>query len=378
MLVIRDSEVAQAIQHSNIGGLALVASQIRASYYTILAGWVIYCYDISLTLEDEYRLLWSKGGKFVKPLYLINRYLPFCGLLLVLYANNPVRRGHLTDEICKGTFILTLLCQTVEIIVAISIFAIRIYTIYQRSKVARRLLTVVVVVSHVTLLAIACLICKTIYDTMFYSRILRSCVGSPPALSGALYITPIVAESFILAMTLHHAVQFSRRHADLEITMAARILNALYVDGCFYYLIVFSLHMGTTLVYYFGGNALVLLMPYLEYALTSTVTSRWFLSFRRTLAETLDSGLFTTCHTDRTEPTIGPSITFGQGGRGFDLHRTRRQDRTHLVTHGSIDADGILTLEIDLGRTMAHEMKELEAPSSMQLSTHEWDPLSNR
>ncbi|KAG8764433.1 hypothetical protein FRC15_007630, partial [Serendipita sp. 397] len=361
---------------------------------------VIYCYDISLTLEDEYRLLWSKGGKFVKPLYLINRYLPFCGLLLVLYANNPVRRGHLTDEVCqetcnhvhlfrfgpflrlpsrcKGTFILTLLCQTVEIIVAISIFAIRIYTIYQRSKVARRLLTVVVVVSHVTLLAIACLICKTIYDTMFYSRILRSCVGSPPALSGALYITPIVAESFILAMTLHHAVQFSRRHADLEITMAARILNALYVDGCFYYLIVFSLHMGTTLVYYFGGNALVLLMPYLEYALTSTVTSRWFLSFRRTLAETLDSGLFTTCHTDRTEPTIGPSITFGQGGRGFDLHRTRRQDRTHLVTHGSIDADGILTLEIDLGRTMAHEMKELEAPSSMQLSTHEWDPLSNR
>ncbi|KAG8798371.1 hypothetical protein FRC16_007374 [Serendipita sp. 398] len=251
MLVIRDSEVAQAIQHSNIGGLALVASQIRASYYTILAGWVIYCYDISLTLEDEYRLLWSKGGKFVKPLYLINRYLPFCGLLLQTILSDEVtlqtRCNHVhlfrfgpflrLPSRCKGTFILTLLCQTVEIIVAISIFAIRIYTIYQRSKVARRLLTVVVVVSHVTLLAIACLICKTIYDTMFYSRILRSCVGSPPALSGALYITPIVAESFILAMTLHHAVQFSRRHADLEITMAARILNALYVDGCFYYLV---------------------------------------------------------------------------------------------------------------------------------------------
>lgn len=51
-------------------GLSEIAMNFRASYFTIVAGFVIYVYDICLTLEDERALLWSKGGRFIKSLYL--------------------------------------------------------------------------------------------------------------------------------------------------------------------------------------------------------------------------------------------------------------------------------------------------------------------
>ncbi|KAG8828949.1 hypothetical protein FRC17_007294 [Serendipita sp. 399] len=368
-LAVRGSAVAESLQQATIEHIAVIALQIRASYYTILAGWVIYCYDIVLTLDEEFTLLWSKGGKFVKTLYLINRYLPFCGLLLVLYGETTLPMKCKFAG-CIGTFMLTLLCQTVEIIVAISIFAVRLYTIYQRDKLARRLLVTVVGASHVVLLTLAGLSCKTIYETMFYSRILRSCVGSPRALTGAIYITPIFAESFIVGMTLYHAVQFSRRHADLGATMAHRILNALYIDGCLYYVIVFSLRLATALVYYLGAPALVLLMPYLEYALTSTVTSRWFLSFRRILVDTMDAGLCTTYFNSDADPATGPSITFGQGGRSLDLRREQCQAGIRLSANASKKLDRTPTLDL--------ELKELETRSSPRLSVHEWESRPSR
>jgi hypothetical protein len=65
-------------------------------------------------------------------------------------------------------------------------------------------------------------------------------------------------------------------------------------------------------------------MPYLEYALTSTVTSRWFLSFRRALVDA-----FSTQH-DMSASSFrftGASINFGHRRRGSAAEwQTRRTD----------------------------------------------------
>lgn len=51
--------------------VATMAFNLRASQYTLVAGCVIWLYDVSLTLQDEVSLLWTRGGAFVKLLYLI-------------------------------------------------------------------------------------------------------------------------------------------------------------------------------------------------------------------------------------------------------------------------------------------------------------------
>lgn len=75
MFVVRepppDSPEASHIQNADINELILMGLHIRASYYTMVAGLVVYLWDILLTLKDEQELLWSKGGRFVKLLYLI-------------------------------------------------------------------------------------------------------------------------------------------------------------------------------------------------------------------------------------------------------------------------------------------------------------------
>jgi Family of unknown function (DUF6533) len=46
---------------------------LRASGYTTIAGGTVLLYDITLTLEDEIRLIWPSKFSLVKVLYFIVR-----------------------------------------------------------------------------------------------------------------------------------------------------------------------------------------------------------------------------------------------------------------------------------------------------------------
>lgn len=133
-------------------------------------------------------------------------------------------------------------------VVATSIFVVRIHTIYHGHIIAQRILIFVLVASHVTLFAFTVHSCVTIAKTMFYSSIIHFCVGSPSSLTAALYLTPILVESFIVFMTLLHAINFGRRRKVVGRTVAGTILRTMYLDGSLYYLIVCGLRISTALV----------------------------------------------------------------------------------------------------------------------------------
>jgi hypothetical protein len=71
-----DSSEAPGISNATLQELIMTGMNIRASYYTIVAGFVVYIWDILLTLKDEQDLLWTKGGRFVKVLYLTVSLVP--------------------------------------------------------------------------------------------------------------------------------------------------------------------------------------------------------------------------------------------------------------------------------------------------------------
>lgn len=53
--------------------LVTIIFSLRASEYAAIAGYVVWIYDIFLTLEDEIVLLWTRRGTAVKALYLVVR-----------------------------------------------------------------------------------------------------------------------------------------------------------------------------------------------------------------------------------------------------------------------------------------------------------------
>lgn len=66
-------------------------------------------------------------------------------------------------------------------------------------------------------------------------------------------------------------------------------------------------------------------MPYLEYALTSTVTSRWFLSFRKVIIEAFSSRPALSLGTGQVYTETGADIAFERTG-----HRSRSGGKLDL------------------------------------------------
>lgn len=112
-------------------------------------------------------------------------------------------------------------------------------------------------------------------------------------------------------------------------------------------------------------------MPYLEYALTSAVTSRWFLSFRRSLLDTFstenqtkDSGFLT-----------GPTISFGHQLNGSDQDRRGRIRKLDTFissyvprTIQSLHQDEF-PAEAEFNNSMTYELKPLD----LHLHPDLWD-----
>jgi hypothetical protein len=105
--------------NASLQELIMTAMNIRASYYTMVAGFVIYIWDILLTLKDEQELLWTKHGRFVKILYLVVSLVPsrnnsmLNGLIESLYAICWTTFHHLW---CVST--LGMLCGMTDVLLS--------------------------------------------------------------------------------------------------------------------------------------------------------------------------------------------------------------------------------------------------------------------
>ncbi|PVG01345.1 hypothetical protein CPB86DRAFT_699571 [Serendipita vermifera] len=272
------------MNEQEINRLATSLTHFLAIDYTILAGAVIWGYDILLTLDDEVSLLWTRGGWFIKILYLT------VSLVSIVFSRP---RKILTKPItismtyfwyrCQLHFAFLTLCQATGVMVATTMFIFRLYTLFYFSRKMRVLLVTSVVASHISVVTFTVFLC---YDyqlgTMSYSDQYRSCVSDLPGLLGAFYAAPIFIESVIALATLYHAWVYRRSRSQARSNPVKMIISSLYVDGFLYYLVCY-VNVIQISQYWFAPNTLAFLTSYFEHAVTSAITSRWFLSFRKVL-----------------------------------------------------------------------------------------------
>ncbi|PVF94220.1 hypothetical protein CPB86DRAFT_713634 [Serendipita vermifera] len=323
-----------------VQAIITILTHFRASDYTLLAGTVIWLYDILLTLDDEMTLLWTKGGGLIKALYLIvgygvkstfipdnntsqqNRYLPAVGLPLII-----------SRECAIGLAIVTL-CQAIGTIVATTIFIARLYTVFCLNRNIRIFLVLALVISHICIMTFTIILIEGC--TMSYSDVLRICITNFPKTTGAVYITPIFIESAIAFATLYHAYasQYSSTKRQRSVK---KILRTLHVDGFLYsyHPLCSSRTLHITQQVWVAPGSLIFLLCYFEYAFSSAITSRWFLSFRKVLAESFVSATFPTTMltTGGKTMSVGAGLELAHRGLSHSATLSVAQDPTKPDTY---------------------------------------------
>ncbi|PVG00161.1 hypothetical protein CPB86DRAFT_783033 [Serendipita vermifera] len=270
---------------SQFTDIATEALRVHAVRYMAIVGAVAWFWDILITLDEEVTFWKTDARWLIKALYAINRYLPFLGLSLILHDLNPIRLAPISDQLCKGMFVIIFVCQVVGVIVATSIFVIRICAVSADYPVLRQGLVTLITISHLVLLGFLGILARDVIANMTYVSVIHMCYQSLPWALGGIYATPIFIETVVFLATLYHAIVYNRSRRSIKSTVTSNILNTLYLDGALYYIIIITLRLGTCLTFFLAPISLSLLICYVEYALTSALTSRWFLSFRRTLAD---------------------------------------------------------------------------------------------
>ncbi|PVF94221.1 hypothetical protein CPB86DRAFT_52931 [Serendipita vermifera] len=324
---------------SGLDHIITVFTHFQAVDYTLLAGTTIWFYDILLTLNDELTLLWTRGSTFIKILYLINRYLPLVGLPLALTNSNPFPRKPFSARRCRVQFTIMTLSQTIGVIVATTIFMVRLYTAFCFHRKIRIFLVLMLVGSHICMLVFTIMLLEGTVPNMIYSDVLRTCMSIPSKALGAVYVTPIFIESVIAFATVFHAWSYRYSSTNFQSSSMKAVIKAIYVDGFLYYMLVLIARIGTALVYWVGPPSLLFLC-FFEYAFLSTITSRWFLSFRKVLAESFTSttGPMTTGTAGIGEMTTtsgvitGPAIEFSDRGPYHSQVLSVGQDATKTDT----------------------------------------------
>ncbi|KAG8769195.1 hypothetical protein FRC15_004730, partial [Serendipita sp. 397] len=316
-------------EYQNIEVLEEIFLHLRASQYTLIAGAVIYLYDIFMTLDEEITLIWSRNarkGLFMKILFAlvsVTYFLltgPSCDaeathqrtdiyhsvlflsqysftiqsasrqLLQSCMSRSKSLISHHPYQLdrCRHFFLILTICHGLGAMIATTVFATRLFTVFDGNRGTQILLLCTLTFSHLSLIAVIVAVCIQAIPTIFYSPDARVCAGTPVPAVGGMYITPIFVESVVAAMTLLHAIQFNKNRNEHCSVMP--VINRLYLNGFVYYVIVLLLRLGSVFVYYIASPTLILLICYFEYALTSVVTSRSILAFRRVLSDTLSAG----------------------------------------------------------------------------------------
>ncbi|KAG8770376.1 hypothetical protein FRC20_004035 [Serendipita sp. 405] len=174
-----------------------------------------------------------------------------------------------------------------------TIFTMRLCTIYVMRPNFRRFLIITLVITLLSYFTFYGVALHYLIPSMAWNPLARTCVipNFQTWALGAIYLTPIFMESVIFFSTVLHSIGYHRELAGLRNRSTDSVLKRFYIDGAQYYGLVLGLRIGSVCVFFLAPLGLQVLFRYLEYLVSSTLTSRYFLSFRRTILNATQNGL---------------------------------------------------------------------------------------
>ncbi|KAG8779724.1 hypothetical protein FRC16_003342, partial [Serendipita sp. 398] len=211
---------------------------------------------------------------------------------------------------CHAQMVVTTLSGVLQVLITITVFAMRVYTLSHRHPYFQRFLVVSVIVSHTALVVFAALTMKIYIPDIILIPQTNTCMPLelvPTWYPGLICLSPALVETLIFGATMHHAIRFHRGISSLNDSGSFSILKTLYGHGVQYYALIICLRLAAIIGFYTAPPGIQQLLPTFVFYVASTMTSRFILSLQREVVnlQTQEEILVET----------SPDITFSNRGR---------------------------------------------------------------
>lgn len=303
-----------------VGAVISAVANFRASHYLAVSGVTVLVYDYLLCLPTEIAHVWGSRLSLPITLYYMVRYLPIVWAIVGTYHVAAIG----TTEFCRVYLPVQMVAQAITYIPATWILCIRVLALYQSSRWLRYLVYGSLCLTHLASLAVGSVAIESISDSISYNRTVRECTSHPPRLLGGSLLVLLPIEILLVFLQLMHSIRH-RQFLEHVSGVTLPILNALYIDGTMYFILVFALRLWAGLMLAIGTDTLFFLPIFAEYAFTSIAISRLFLHLRIVARRHLGRG-----DMESTEALTSASISrVASPGDPF----ARRRPQSSLILH---------------------------------------------
>lgn len=245
--------------------------------YACAAGTVVCFYDFILTFPNEVRYVWAPREKLsiTKVMFLWNRYAVLGWLVLGNYHISGFR-GPLTDRFCKVTIIGTGIAQGISIIIGVQLLALRVLALYKYQRRVRIGVIVWLTLCHGALCAMTLAAAIRMYPVLFFLPGINTCYTVIDMASQLVYIPPLLAESALLLLQIVKHIESRKTREAYQ----SPLMVTLYRDGYMYFGIIMTIRLVCLFMFTLAPPSLRLIANQLDFSLTTTLVSRFFLQLR--------------------------------------------------------------------------------------------------
>lgn len=280
----------------------------RVTQYVSVSGAVVYYYDFILTIDAERQLFWRIGGSWiVRIVFILTRYLPAIGLPLGLLRTNPFV-GHLSDPTCRYITLGNAVCRVIVSISSTGMYCLRVYTLYRERRKVRRVLIAVFTGYVLFQVAMSCvafhLLLPHVRSLYHGCDIISRRPFGTAHMVASTFLCALPCETLVIVLTVKHALKCRQMLVSEGNSAALPVLDRLYRDGVAYFVIAFLLRLWGCLVWFVCPWSLKFFSDSCNMALRSTVSSRFFLSLRKSIVASSRIAQHTTIAIDGLGGTI--------------------------------------------------------------------------
>ncbi|KAG8794404.1 hypothetical protein FRC16_010533 [Serendipita sp. 398] len=313
--------------------------------YIATAGIVAMLYDIILTLEDEFEVIWKKKWGLTSVLYLVNRYLPIPALLMFTYHIAEFR-GPVTDNLfvcfylslplysltyrphhgheiptrsCRAEVLLNLILWAICLAISSWLLFLRVISLWNQTKFIVYSVYILFGLCHLVTWTLSGITIGQMYPSIAYFAPVKVC-GADSISMGMMpkiYWVIIALECYVFALQIvHHYkhAQFRRQHNLPSFTL----VRTLYNDGYVYYICAISLRLFTCLLWEVAPGSLWYAGGQLEFTMTVALASRFHLHLRLAASAPLNTDLSynPTDHNHHNHARVARNARYVKGEEG--------------------------------------------------------------
>jgi len=252
--------------------LPLTLEHIQAARFTSAAGAVLLLYDHMITFADEVEFIWSAQWSLPKALFLFVRYAVPIAIFITLHQMSGLSHVVLSDMFCKIWFGTSTFLGMTTIAISNFLVLLRLWVIWDRNTMLMRWTTFCFVVTQLANAACALAALFHIIPNSVFNTELHMCILLARSNAVLLWAPGVFFEMVIFTTACWNALERPRD---------SHIANALYRDGFYYFIILFTLRIANLVIAAAAPLSLLFLGVYFIWCSTTVTLTRLIIALRR-------------------------------------------------------------------------------------------------